>query len=137
MMDPHSGFGFFGPCPVNVTKLCILVWDAPGIGTIDLIFFPKQCQVHSFFCQLTVDPGTVRFQINICFFLPFRIKQNIKLWIGHLLSKRPPDPFLVRKPFYFPYGVAGAAQCSGDLSNVVSKALDPQDFAIICKRSIK
>ena len=22
MMDPHSGFGFFCPCPVNVTKLC-------------------------------------------------------------------------------------------------------------------
>ena len=81
MMDPHCGFGFFRPCPVNVTKLCILVWDTPGIGAIDLIFFPKQCQVHSFFRQFTVNPGTVRFQINICFFLSFRIKQDIKLWI--------------------------------------------------------
>src|SRR5699024_8942955 len=48
MMDPHRSFGFFCPCPVNVTKLCILVWDTPDIGAIDLIFFPKQCQVHSF-----------------------------------------------------------------------------------------
>ena len=30
-----------------------------------------------------------------------------------------------------PYGVAGAVQRSGDLSDVVSKALESQDFAII------
>gem|GEM_PF-6266210 len=131
MMDPHRGFGFFRPCPVNVTKLCILAWDVSGVGAIDLIFFPKQCQIYSFFRQFTVDPGTVWFQINFCFFLPFRIKQNIKLWICHLLSKWPPDPFLIRKPFYFSYGVAGTVQRSGDLSDVVSKALEPQDFAII------
>ena len=131
MMNPHRSFSFFCPCSVNVTKLCILVWNAPGIGAINLILFPEQCQVHSFFRQFTVDPCTVWFQINVCFFLPFRIKQDIKLWICHLLFKGPPYPFLIRKPFYFSYGVAGTVQSSGDLSDVVSKALEPQDFAII------
>lgn len=41
------------------------------------------------------------------------------------------DSFLIRKPFYFSYGVVGTVQCSGNLSDVVSKALEPQDFAII------
>lgn len=42
-----------------------------------------------------------------------------------------PDSFLICKPFHFSYGVAGAAQRSGDLCDVVPKALEPQDFAII------
>ena len=38
---------------------------------------------------------------------------------------------LINKSFYFPYGVSGAAQWSGDLDDDVSKALEPQNFAII------
>ena len=65
MMDPHRSFGFFRPCPVNVTKLCILVWDTPDMETIGLVLFPEQRQVYTFFRQFAVDPGTVRFQMII------------------------------------------------------------------------
>ena len=56
----------------------------------------------------------------------FRLTQDL-----NLCSKTFPDSFFICKMFHFSYSVAGAVQRSGDLCDVVSKAMEPEDFAII------
>lgn len=61
-MNHHCSFGFFRPCPANVTKLCSTRYVRHWSNWPDIL---SRAMLDSLlFCQFAVNSGTVWFQIK-------------------------------------------------------------------------
>lgn len=90
MIDTHRSLG--DPCPVTVfvTELSAHVRLFSICITTLTVFAPEQCKCYALLGKLPVDVGVVRFDIgNHLVFLCRDAQYLVKLFIGHLIIKRP------------------------------------------------